>query len=1090
MKNLPRMMIWLAAVAGGLAAASWIESGIWRAVLAFATLGVFLVPKSRLVWAGRFGDPRTHLVALLAVASLAQAAGPDLWRFVSSSEVRVWNVYHYYLGAKYFNELGYYDLYDATLAADRESENAWRRIDKVRNLRTYEVESRAVVEARYRPKDHFSEARWQTFKGDVTALQANNPGSFWSGIFRDRGYNPSPFWTVLGEALTSRVSAANPLLLKLLCSLDLLLLGATFWLVWKSFGARAAWSMVLFLSLSPVNNDRLVGGFLQFDWFCAVAAGLCLMRRGRPIPAAACFAFATLARVFPAVLVASLALPVMVRWIRRGRLARRTWVFFIAFGLFCSLGLGIGSLTHRGVGAWGDFVGNLKSHNEDHLYGQRRVGLQHVFTHDVRTLDLDEGKRERRKLFGQQKGLYVASAAVLFLFYLLVVHRRNAPDAILLGLLPFFVLAVSSRYYWGLLALLPLLARPGPEGRRRLRFIGGAQAAVFALTYGFDVSRSDRYATYSMLNMLLIGFFCLLLALYAKRDLVIFRRHRGFAPAWYQSRALALVFFVGLFFLLCFLRLPLEQAPIRDVDESVSALIAASWLEGGVPYRDAIDQRGPVTYLFYALIFAVAGVHNLWAVHWGLLLLILFVAWLLFGFSRELSSDSTGPDAGGATGASLGYLAAFLFVVASFTYRRSQMLAFHTEWPMILCHCLAMLFLWRALNRDESAALDAQRRGRWELVLAGAFYAGGFLSKQPGIFDAVAGGLFVLLWQWRRRQLVSLATVRYAGFLATGFFAVLLATISYFWLAGGLADFHLYYWSYNVDHYAKVVEWGDRLRGLDPFSHRRHYLTANPLLFAACVWQTARAISGFVRRREIDARLLIVLWFLFAYFGASYSGRNFGHYFIQILPAACLLTAWTLHDAWHALKPSTQTLGRFPDFAHVGRVGFSLGVVACLALPLQRFGGDIAWFNIHRKARVDEARRGTLEVIAEQTRAEDTIFVWGYYPELYVLSDRRPATRYSNTNYLTGMLPWENHAPGIDTSEHVVEGAWELLMDELEASKPKLVLDTAIGDHRYYGKYPITNYPRLQAFLDSGYRRTELIRDHRGNPAIGVWQRR
>ena len=52
-----------------------------------------------------------------------------------------------------------------------------------------------------------------------------------------------------------------------------------------------------------------------------------------------------------------------------------------------------------------------------------------------------------------------------------------------------------------------------------------------------------------------------------------------------------------------FSRLPFVWNPIYNVDEGVSATIGNSILEGGVVYKDAIDQRGPITYYIYALIF-------------------------------------------------------------------------------------------------------------------------------------------------------------------------------------------------------------------------------------------------------------------------------------------------------------------------------------------------------------------------------------------------------------------------------------------------------------------------------------------------------
>ena len=50
-------------------------------------------------------------------------------------EVRAWNVYHYYLGSKYFPELGYWELYDCT--AQVMSPKELRDHKTIRELRTY-----------------------------------------------------------------------------------------------------------------------------------------------------------------------------------------------------------------------------------------------------------------------------------------------------------------------------------------------------------------------------------------------------------------------------------------------------------------------------------------------------------------------------------------------------------------------------------------------------------------------------------------------------------------------------------------------------------------------------------------------------------------------------------------------------------------------------------------------------------------------------------------------------------------------------------------------------------------------------------------
>jgi hypothetical protein len=497
------------------------------ALVTIGVVGALALPRL----GGRLSDRlRTMLLVGLAVGAFAQATGPDLKRFATSPWVRTWNVFHYYLGAEYFDELGYHDLYRAALAADREGADLWRNVGKVRDLESYTLESRTVAMAGYDPLDHFSPARWEAFRRDVAALQPQLGRRTWAELFTDRGYNPSPFWTVVAARLTGLLPATSPIALKLLAGLDLLLLALAIAALARRFGVDTAALVLLCFSLSPVNDGRIVGGFLQYDWFVAVALGLCWVR-DRPVAAAAALAYAALARAFPLAFLGSALLPAVVIAVRHRRLDHRALRLGASFAGFCALGILIGCFAGNGDpgGAWHDFAVRIRHHSELHVYGEQRVGLKHWFTHDQGHLDLDLDNGTRRAIFAAQEPLYLAVAILFLAIYGLAVSRRTRADALLLGLVPIFVLVVASRYYWALFALQPCLSAAGAAGRRRIALLVAGQGLLFAVHRCAALSGAEAYATYSIFNGLLALLLIAWMAHHIRRDVAVLRRARRLA---------------------------------------------------------------------------------------------------------------------------------------------------------------------------------------------------------------------------------------------------------------------------------------------------------------------------------------------------------------------------------------------------------------------------------------------------------------------------------------------------------------------------------------------------------------------------------
>src|SRR5690606_3900740 len=99
----------------------------------------------------------------------------------------------------------------------------------------------------------------------------------------------------------------------------------------------------------------------------------------------------------------------------------------------------------------------------------------------------------------------------------------------------------------------------------------------------------------------------------------------------------------------------------------------------------------------------------------------------------------------------------------------------------------------------------------------------------------------------------------------------------------------------------------------------------------------------------------------------------------------------------------------------------------------------------------------------------DKIFVWGYNPDIYLYADRSPASRFLYCSFQTGLIPWTNEAPGIDTNYAIVPGSMDTLLRELGKDRPVFVVDCSAGPHRRFSKYPLKDFPALEEFLKTNY---------------------
>ena len=269
---------------------------------------------------------------------------------------------HYYLGAKYFPELGYRRLYRCFLEADDGQIGARTARDLETLRQKVERPVDELLADPMRPcRIHFSAFRWTEFRNDVHALTAEQDAAAWRSFVGDLGFNAPPGWLVMAHPVAQSVGSLAPGVptFERLTLLDTALLAATFGVLVAGFGmVPAATALVVLTTFHPASSTWTAGSFLRWDWLFFLALGATMARRGYPAAAGAMVAWSALLRVFPAI-----ALFGVVAWIAVRRFIDGCWprpgLAFLGGAVLAGLGGSLASVALFGVGAWIDAWDNL-----------------------------------------------------------------------------------------------------------------------------------------------------------------------------------------------------------------------------------------------------------------------------------------------------------------------------------------------------------------------------------------------------------------------------------------------------------------------------------------------------------------------------------------------------------------------------------------------------------------------------------------------------------------------------------------------------------------------------------------------------------
>jgi len=481
-------------------------------------------------WLRRQGRSDLHRaprdLLLIALATMSALAWWNFFQFHYPHYIHFSDTFHYYVGSKYFSELGYTRLYACTAIADAEAGPGTGVADRtLRNLETNRLEpTRDVLADPDSCRRHFSVDRWTAFARDVSWFRRRVSRSRWHAMQRDHGYNPPPSWGMLGGWL-SDLGPASDLQILALNLLDPVLLALMWGGVAWAFGWRTLCVAVIYWGTNLFGVFGWNGGaFLRQGWLVLAIGGICCLRRNKPATAGALLTWSAFLRIFPGAILVAIGIAAAWGMWRERRFAlapahrRLAMGGLLAAGTIVSLSL----LTFGGPGPWVGFVDNSRIHLATPL--KNHVGLPTVLAYDADAVDrriqedsaierYESWRDARRERFAERVAVYWTLLAAFVVALALAV--RGQPDwvaAVLgIGLIP--MAFELTNYYYAILLGYGLLFL-------RKEVIGAALCGVAALSWAI-VDRwqwQDEILTWCSAMVILFAIFCTGLMLREERD--------------------------------------------------------------------------------------------------------------------------------------------------------------------------------------------------------------------------------------------------------------------------------------------------------------------------------------------------------------------------------------------------------------------------------------------------------------------------------------------------------------------------------------------------------------------------------------------